>query len=125
MLGLAAAGVGAWLFERAHAAVNGCALAPASQGGLGADTGCATQVWVGYAGFGLFVCGLMIIALALVVMRRRRGVAAVGIPRARSLVGTPGERNDPREVPDPSVVRPLRTYPTNAPGGESRPPSAA
>lgn len=124
VLGLAAASVGALLFERAHSMVNGCSLAPASQGGFGADPGCATQVWVGYAGFALVVAGLMVAALALVVMRRRGDRVAVSARRERSLLGTPGERR-PAEAVDPTVVRPLRTDPGTAASEESRPPSAA
>lgn len=124
-LGLAAAGVGAWLFERAHAVVNGCTLAPASQGGFGADSGCATQVWVGYAGFGLVVGGLMVVAIALAVMRRARSSQGVVLQRTRSLLGTPGGWTPRAEAIDPAIVRPLRSEPSDAEPGHTRPSSAA
>ncbi len=124
LVGLAATGVGAWLLARSHAEATGCVAVPVSQPGFGASPGCYTQVWIGYAGFALFVGGLLLVATALLLIRRRQA-AGVQTPRHRSLVGTPGElRERSGEVADPSIVRPIRA---DAAGGEAqdRPSSAA
>jgi hypothetical protein len=125
LVGLAATGVGAWLLARSHAEATGCVPVPVSQPGFGASPSCYTQVWVGYAGFALFVGGLLAIAAALLLIRRTR-VAAAGAPRPRSLLGTPGELlARSAEAPDPAVVRPLRADDGDAAAARDRPPSAA
>jgi hypothetical protein len=98
VLGLVAAGVGAWSLHHVRQETATCVPHSAGSAGFGVSTTCLNQVGAEYVSMGVIIAGFFVFLFALLLMSRDKATRHKPIRPERRLIGTPGEDTSQRRL---------------------------